>query len=45
MFKEIIFVETGLLVGFVNTIAGGASFLLYPILILLGIPVHTAFGT
>ncbi len=34
-----------MLVGFVNTLAGGGSSILYPILIFLGMPIHTAIGT
>ncbi len=36
---------TGLVVGFVNTLAGGGSTLMYPVLIFLGMPIHTAIGT
>ena len=34
-----------MIVGFVNTLAGGGSSILYPILIFLGMPIHTAIGT
>ncbi len=41
----IILLLTGLIVGFVNTLAGGGSTLMYPVLIFLGMPIHTAIGT
>ena len=34
-----------MIVGFINTLAGGGSSILYPILIFLGMPIHTAIGT
>jgi uncharacterized membrane protein YfcA len=43
--EGLILVITGLFVGFINTVAGGATALLYPVLIFLGMPVHTAMGT
>jgi len=36
---------TGVVVGFINTLAGGGSTLMYPVLIFLGMPIHTAIGT
>jgi len=42
---DIILFFTGILVGFINTLAGGGSSVLYPILIFMGMPIHTAIGT
>jgi len=41
----ILLVFVGVLVGFINTLAGGGSSVLYPILIFMGMPIHTAIGT
>ncbi len=43
--QDLLLVATGILVGFVNTLAGGGSSILYPILIFMGMPIHTAIGT
>ncbi len=43
--QDLILIATGMLIGFVNTLAGGGSSILYPILIFMGMPVHTAIGT
>ncbi len=43
--KDFILIATGILIGFVNTLAGGGSSILYPILIFMGMPIHTAIGT
>ncbi len=40
-----VLVLAGMLVGFINTLAGGGSSVLYPILIFMGMPIHTAIGT
>ena len=45
LYQDLLLVATGILVGFVNTLAGGGSSILYPILIFLGMPIHTAIGT
>ncbi len=42
---DIILIFVGILVGFINTLAGGGSSVLYPILIFMGMPIHTAIGT
>ena len=36
---------SGVFAGFVNTVAGGGSFVSFPLLILLGMPAHVANGT
>jgi len=41
----IILFLTGIFIGFINTLAGGGSTILYPILIFMGMPIHTAIGT
>ncbi len=41
----VLYLFLGLLIGVVNTIGGGGTGLLYPILIFLGMPPHTAVGT
>ncbi len=43
--NDLLLIATGILVGFVNTLAGGGSSILYPILIFMGMPIHTAIGT
>ena len=43
--QDLILVLVGILVGFVNTLAGGGSSILYPILIFMGMPIHVAIGT
>jgi len=43
--NDLILIATGILVGFINTLAGGGSTILYPILIFMGMPIHTAIGT
>ena len=43
--NDLILVVIGILVGFINTLAGGGSSVLYPILIFMGMPIHTAIGT
>ena len=43
--NDLLLITTGILVGFVNTLAGGGSSILYPILIFMGMPIHTAIGT
>ncbi len=43
--NDIILIFVGILVGFINTLAGGGSSVLYPILIFMGMPIHTAIGT
>jgi len=43
--NDLILIATGILVGFINTLAGGGSSVLYPILIFMGMPIHTAIGT
>jgi uncharacterized membrane protein YfcA len=40
-----ILIIVGIFVGFINTLAGGGSSVLYPILIFMGMPIHTAIGT
>ncbi len=45
MFEALIFFALGLVVGFINNIAGGASSLSLPIMILLGLPPTVANGT
>ncbi len=42
---DLILVLVGMLVGFINTLAGGGSSVLYPVLIFMGMPIHTAIGT
>jgi uncharacterized membrane protein YfcA len=42
---DLILIFVGILVGFINTLAGGGSSVLYPILIFMGMPIHTAIGT
>ena len=42
---DLILILTGMLVGFINTIAGGGSSVLYPVLIFMGMPIHSAIGT
>jgi len=42
---DIILFFVGILVGFINTLAGGGSSVLYPVLIFMGMPIHTAIGT
>jgi uncharacterized membrane protein YfcA len=42
---DFILIFVGILVGFINTLAGGGSSVLYPILIFMGMPIHTAIGT
>lgn len=41
----ILLIFVGVLVGFINTLAGGGSSVLYPILIFMGMPIHMAIGT
>jgi len=43
--NDIILIFVGMLVGFINTLAGGGSSILYPVLIFMGMPIHTAIGT
>ncbi len=43
--NDLILILVGVLVGFINTLAGGGSSVLYPILIFMGMPIHTAIGT
>ncbi len=43
--QDILLIAVGVLVGFINTIAGGGSSVLYPILIFMGMPIHLAIGT
>ncbi len=45
VWQDILLVFTGILVGFINTLAGGGSSVLYPILIFMGMPIHLAIGT
>jgi uncharacterized membrane protein YfcA len=45
LFEALIFFVLGLVVGFINNIAGGASTLSLPIMILLGLPPTVANGT
>jgi len=45
LFEALIFFALGLAVGFINNIAGGASVLSLPIMILLGLPPTVANGT
>jgi len=45
LINYLILIATGILVGFINTLAGGGSTILYPILIFMGMPIHTAIGT
>jgi len=45
LFEALIFFALGLVVGFINNIAGGASSLSLPIMILLGLPPTVANGT
>lgn len=45
MFEALIFFVLGLVVGFINNIAGGASALSLPVMILLGLPPTVANGT
>ncbi len=45
LIQDLLLIATGILVGFVNTLAGGGSSILYPILIFMGMPIHTAIGT
>ncbi len=42
---DLYLIIVGMAVGFINTIAGGGSTLMYPFLIFLGFPIHTAIGT
>jgi hypothetical protein len=39
------FLAAGVVAGFVNTVAGGGSFVAFPLLVLLGYPAHVANGT
>ena len=43
--NDIILIGIGILVGFINTLAGGGSSVLYPILMFMGMPIHMAIGT
>jgi len=45
IFNDLILIATGILVGFINTLAGGGSSILYPVLVFMGMPIHTAIGT
>jgi uncharacterized membrane protein YfcA len=45
LLNDLILIAAGMLVGFINTLAGGGSTILYPILIFMGMPIHTAIGT
>jgi len=45
LFEALIFFALGLVVGFINNIAGGASTLSLPVMILLGLPPTVANGT
>jgi len=45
LFEALIFFVLGLVVGFINNIAGGASALSLPVMILLGLPPTVANGT
>ena len=45
LFNNLILIVTGMFVGFINTLAGGGSSILYPVLIFMGMPIHTAIGT
>jgi len=40
-----VLLAAGAVAGFLNTVAGGGSFVTYPLLILLGFPAHVASGT
>lgn len=40
-----VFLVAGAVAGFLNTVAGGGSFVTFPLLILLGFPAHVANGT
>lgn len=40
-----VFLAAGAVAGFLNTVAGGGSFVTFPLLILLGFPAHIANGT
>jgi uncharacterized membrane protein YfcA len=40
-----VFLAAGAVAGFLNTVAGGGSFVTFPLLILLGFPAHVANGT
>ncbi len=45
LLNYLLLILTGMLVGFINTLAGGGSSILYPVLIFMGMPIHTAIGT
>jgi len=45
LLNDLLLVLTGMFVGFINTLAGGGSSILYPVLIFMGMPIHTAIGT
>ena len=45
IWQDLILILIGALVGFINTIAGGGSSILYPTLVFMGMPIHMAIGT
>lgn len=45
IYKAVILIITGLLAGFINTVAGGGSLISLPVLIFLGLPPVVANGT
>ena len=45
VWQDLILIVIGAFVGFINTIAGGGSSILYPVLIFMGMPIHLAIGT
>ncbi len=42
---DIILFSIGLIVGFINTLAGGGSVLIFGFLVYLGLPIHSVIGT
>lgn len=43
--KVPLFLAAGVVAGFLNTVAGGGSFVAFPLLVLFGYPAHVANGT
>ena len=45
VWKVPLFLAAGVVAGFLNTVAGGGSFVAFPLLVLFGYPAHVANGT